>query len=96
MNISNIFENLSASVSNIIDYRHEYIKQSKRKLFNLTSFRKARTTYVTWIKSHAKTRMNIKKNYSWQWIFRHGYNRERLNSSKFSNSIKNWIKKFFQ
>lgn len=105
MNISNVFENLSASVSNIIDHRHEYIEKSKRKLTGLTSstsaFRKAKTTYINWMKTYAHTRISITKKYSWQQILHYGHYRKRPYSSKIFypiqkiRSIKNWLKNLF-
>jgi len=90
VNLSYLFEHLSASVSNIVDHHHEYFKESKRKLKNLTSsstaekvqisFRKGKSTYATWIKSRAQTRMNnnnqklqqqIRKKFPWQWSFQY-------------------------
>jgi len=32
VNLSGLFKHLSASVSDIVDHRHEYVKESKRKI----------------------------------------------------------------
>jgi 5-methylcytosine-specific restriction endonuclease McrBC regulatory subunit McrC len=36
VNLSGFFEQLSASISDLVDHRHEYVEESKRKLTDLT------------------------------------------------------------
>ena len=98
-NLSSFFERLSASVSKIVDDRHEYLTKSKRKLTNLTngkiprssrgnldnfssSFRQAKTSYASWIKTRAQARMRtfLKPNrkFPWRWTFSRGPSNLRM------------------
>jgi hypothetical protein len=61
----------------------------RRSVENLSSsFRKAKLTYATWIKSRAQTRMKnnqiiqeqTTKKFPWRWTFTRNYDREYISS----------------
>lgn len=62
INLSKFFESLSASVSHLIDHRHEYLRKTKEKLSHLTGltsnrpmpFRQVKLTYPSWFQSRQK------------------------------------------
>ncbi len=103
MNLSGLFEHLSASVSDIVDHRRDYVRNSQRKFTDLTgsstaekvqtsfrrsvenfssSFRKAKTTYSSWMKSRVQARMEnnhqTPQKFPWRWTFQRSYNRARM------------------
>jgi hypothetical protein len=110
VNLSDLFQHLRASMSNIVDHRYEYIKASQRKLSinNLSSsFQKMKS----WMKSRDDNSKSSKK-FPWRWRFSRSSHRGRMyfpNSnkeqvcySKFNFpmnkicSMKNWMGKLFR
>lgn len=87
-NLSYFFERLSASVSQIVDDRHEYLAKSKRKLTDLTngklprSFHQAKINYASWIKTNAQARMRSHwkptRKFPWRWTFSRGPSHLRM------------------
>jgi hypothetical protein len=109
-NLSGIFEQLSASVSDVVDHRHAYVGKSKRKLTRFagsstaekvqttfrrsvenlsSSLRKAKLTYVTWLKSRAqraqmennekeRQQKQTPKKYPWRWTVQRNHDQERM------------------
>jgi hypothetical protein len=105
VNLSGLFEQLSASVSKIVDHRREYVKASQRKLTDLTrssSFQKAKL----WMKSRSNSKPSQK--FPWRWRFSSGRmhfpspDQEQVCYSKFNFpmnkicSMKNWMGKLFR
>ena len=60
--LSSIFQSLRVSLNNIVDYRHEYIRQNKRKLNDLAA-EKLRTTLRHGIESLSSLFREVKLTY---------------------------------
>jgi hypothetical protein len=115
VNFSDLFEQLSGSLSDFIDHSQEYVEESKRKLTNLagsqtaeqvqttirrgvenfsSSFRKAQSTYVTWLRTRAQQREQARMDAiqreqeeeeqeksvqrPWRWTFQRSHDREEM------------------
>jgi len=110
-NLSTLFEQLSASLSGLVDHGHEYVEEGKRKLNDLagsktaeqvqttlrrgvenltSSFRKAQSTYTTWLRTRAEQREqarvdNMEREQEqksgrrpWRWTFQRSHDREQM------------------
>ena len=70
VNLSDIFERLSASVSNIIDHRHEYVEKSHEKLSDLAGSSAAEKvqTGIRRGMEHLSSSLNEARLRSVQWL----------------------------
>jgi len=79
VNLSSLFEHLSASVSDIVDNRHEYVEESKRKLNDLADSPTAKHVHKTIRRNVENLSSSIRKAKSTyaQWVRSRAHHREQ-------------------
>lgn len=78
-NLSNVFEQLSATLSGLVDHRHEFVEESKRKLNDLAGSQTAeqvQTSILRGVENLSSSLRKVQSSYS-TWLRTRAHEREQ-------------------